>query len=326
MIGMTLCSGIGAPELAAPWVDWRCAAEIEDFPRAVLAERFGYRMPDDHNQGDPLLWGDMTEVTPELLRRRGVPLPDILVAGTPCQAFSLGGLRLGVKDPRGNLTLKFVETCHAIVDARLDGRLVVLWENVAGVLSDENNAFGCLLAGLVGADDPLCTPDGGNWPCAGMVAGPRARTAWRIFDAQYFHTDQRRKRVLLLVDYGSVVDPAKILFERKGAGRPPRSQRPSVSESQRFFSSGNRARDRLLTDTLSARDHKDPQIVASPDYVRRLMPLEYGRLQGFPDGHCDIIYKGRPAPDRVKYKAFGNSMAVTKIKWVMDRIRMELDL
>lgn len=62
VIGISLCSGIGAPEVAAPWVDWRLASEIEAFPRAVLQQRFGYRLPSDHNQGDPLLWGDMTDI------------------------------------------------------------------------------------------------------------------------------------------------------------------------------------------------------------------------------------------------------------------------
>ena len=43
MIGATFRSGIGAPEMAAPWVDWQLASEIEEFPRAILSERFGYR-------------------------------------------------------------------------------------------------------------------------------------------------------------------------------------------------------------------------------------------------------------------------------------------
>ena len=155
MIGLTMCSGIGAPELAAPWVDWRFASEIEPFPRAVLQERFGYRLPEDHNQGEPILWGDMTEVSPGLLRERGIPLPDLVVAGTPCQAFSVAGLRKGTSDARGNLTLKFVEIVHELAAARPDGKLAVLWENVPGVLSDKGNAFGCFLGGLVGAVDAL---------------------------------------------------------------------------------------------------------------------------------------------------------------------------
>ena len=255
MIGMTLCSGIGAPEVAAPWVDWRFASEIEPFPREVLQQRFDYKLPADQNQGEALLWGDMTEVTPDLLRDRGGPLPDLLVAGTPCQAFSIAGLRKGVEDERGNLTLKFVEICHAIVDARPDGKLAVLWENVPGVLSDKGNAFGNFLGGLVGADNPLLpspkpsrgksrdcwkwhpekrielTDENGNktgkirkikahhtisWPSEGMAEGPRARLAWRVLDAQYFGLAQRRKRVFVVVDFGNAVDPAKVLFERQG--------------------------------------------------------------------------------------------------------------
>lgn len=213
MIGWTLCSGIGAPEVAAPWVDWRLAAEIEPFPRAVLQQRLGYRAPEDHNQGDPLLWGDMTEVTPELARSRGVPLPDLLVAGTPCQAFSVAGLRGGVADERGNLTLKFVETCHAIADARPDGKLAVLWENVPGVLSDKENAFGCFMGGLVGSVAPLRSPDGGSWPSEGMVQGPRARLSWSVLDGQWFGVAQRRRRVFVVVDFGNCVDPAAVLLE-----------------------------------------------------------------------------------------------------------------
>ena len=226
MIGWTMCSGIGAPEVAAAWVDWRLASEIENFPRAVLQERHGYKLPDDHNQGDPLLWRDMTEVTPELARARGVPLPDVLVAGTPCQAFSVAGLRKGTDDARGNLTLKFVETCHAIVNDRHDGRLVVLWENVPGVLSDKGNAFGCFLGGLVGADNALPSPDGGSWPSVGMVSGPRARVAWRVLNAQYFGVAQRRRRVFVVVDFGGAVDPAAVLFERQGlrGNTPPSRQ------------------------------------------------------------------------------------------------------
>lgn len=224
MIGLTLCSGIGAPEVAAPWIDWRFASEIEEFPRAVLQHRFGYRAPEDHNQGDPLLWGDMREVTPDLLRSRGIPLPDIIVAGTPCQAFSVAGARKGLADARGNLTLAFVEILHAIVAARPGGRLAVLWENVPGVLSDKGNAFGCFLGGIVGAMDALPCPAGRSWPGEGMVEGPRARAAWAVLDAQWFGVAQRRQRVFVVVDFGGALDPAAVLLEpdRLRGNSPPR--------------------------------------------------------------------------------------------------------
>lgn len=213
MIGMTLCSGIGAPEVAAPWVDWRLASEIEPFPREVLKVRLGYKAPPDHNQGDPLLWGDMTEVNPDLLRRHGLPAPDLLVAGTPCQAFSVAGLRRGLDDERGNLTLELVRIVHEFVAARPDGKFTLVWENVPGVLSDKGNAFGCFLGGLVGSLDAIQPPSGGSWPSEGMVQGPRSRAAWSVLDAQWFGVAQRRRRVFVVCDFGGAIDPAAVLLE-----------------------------------------------------------------------------------------------------------------
>lgn len=238
MIGLTMCSGIGAPEVAAPWIDWRLACEIEAFPRAVLQQRHGYKQPADHNQGDRLLWGDMTEVNPELLRRHGIPLPDVIVAGTPCQAFSIAGLRKGTGDARGNLTLKFVEIVHAFVAARPDGKLAVLWENVPGVLSDKGNAFGCFLGGIVGSDDPLLPPKGRSWPNNGMVAGPLGRAAWTVKDAQYFGVPQRRRRVFVVVDFGNCVDPAAVLFERKSMSGDSAPRQRTGQETARGFECG----------------------------------------------------------------------------------------
>lgn len=376
-IGWTFCSGIGAPEVAAPWVDWRLASEIEAFPRAVLQNRFGYRPPEDHNQGDPILWGDFTKITPKEMQARGVPLPEVLVAGTPCQAFSMAGLREGVADPRGNLTLKFVENCHAIVDARHDRKLAVLWENVPGVLSDRENAFGCFLGGIVGASDPLLSPDGGSWPSVGMVSGPRARAAWRVFDAQYFGVAQRRRRVFVVVDFGNCCDPAQVLFERKGVRGDPRPRRAplcavapgveigsfhweggphaSLSQShntggigasnQELFSQGGAGLVPVAPADLVALVYDTTQVTSpyngsspraggpchtlasgadSPLLVqpelRRLMPVETHRLQGFPDNHCAIQWRGKAAPDGHQYKALGNSMAVPNIAWIMKRI------
>ena len=344
MIGWTMCSGIGAPEVAAPWMDWRLASEIENFPRAVLQERFGYKLPDDHNQGDPLLWSDMTEVTPELARARGVPLPDVLVAGTPCQAFSVAGLRKGTEDSRGNLTLKFVETCHAIVAARPDARLAVLWENVPGVLSDEGNAFGCFLGGLVGADDAILPPKGGNWPGVGMVSGPRSRAAWRVFDAQYFGLAQRRRRVFVVVDFGSAVDPAAVLFERQGLHgntAPRRQTGQGAADTVAAGACGSvRAQDAAneplipeICGTLSDGAHNGGGLNGQDAYTgriipdptpRRLTPGECHSLQGFPQGHCAITYRKKPAADGPQYKALGNSMAVPVIKWIMDRMQTSM--
>lgn len=220
MIGMTVCSGIGAPEAASSEIDWRLASEIEDFPRAVLEARHHYTdiaMTGSHPHA---LWGDMTALRPRHFRRFGVPFPEVVVGGLPCQAFSVAGKRMSLADARGNLTLAFVGLIHAIQNATKGAERPIRWvvyENVPGMLSTKDNAFGCFLGGIVGASDALRSPlDAGRWPDAGMVAGPRARAAWRILDAQYFGLAQRRERVFVVVGLGDGVDPAAVLFERQG--------------------------------------------------------------------------------------------------------------
>jgi DNA (cytosine-5)-methyltransferase 1 len=161
---------------------WKPAAfaEIEPFPAAVLAHHF----PNVPNLGD------MTK-----FKEWNIGQIDLLVGGTPCQAFSVAGLRGGLSDARGNLTLTFVEMAD-----HFDPDWIV-WENVPGVLSSQDNAFGCFLAGLVGASEPLI-PDG-RWDNAGVVSGPKRTAAWRILDAQYFGVAQRRRRVFVCAVRGS---------------------------------------------------------------------------------------------------------------------------
>lgn len=217
MKAASMFSGIGGAELALPEAEWIWCAEIEKFPSAVLAARFGHP-----NLGD-ITANDFIARARALIDATGAPL-DLLCGGPPCQAFSVAGLRGGMKDPRGQLSLRFIEIAHALADS--NGLRNLLVENVPGWLSHEDNAFGCFLGGLVGADDALPNPGGGSWPRAGMVAGPRARAAWRVLDAQYAGLAQRRQRVFLVADFGNGADPAAILFERKSLSghHPPRRE------------------------------------------------------------------------------------------------------
>lgn len=210
---LSVCSGIEAASVAWGPLGWQAAAfsEIEPFPCAVLAHHY----PDVPNLGD------MTTIAQRILNGE-VEAPDVLAGGTPCQAFSVAGLRKSLADERGNLTLKFVEIADAIDSVRVrDGRppAIVFWENVPGVLSTKDNAFGCFLGALAGEDCEL-KPPGKRWADAGCVFGPKRAIAWRVLDAQYFQLAQRRRRVFVVAsarDDG--FDPAAVLFESEGLRR-----------------------------------------------------------------------------------------------------------
>lgn len=406
MIGATLCSGIGAPELAARWIDWRWSAETDPFASAVHAARF----PGSTNLGD------MT--APDLVERMASALPDIIVAGTPCQSFSVAGLRRGLEDPRGNLTVALVGVCDAIDDLRhaADRPPVwIVWENVPGILSDRNNAFGSLLGALVGDDAAIDRPRGG-WTHAGVVAGPRRCAAWRILDAQHFGLAQRRKRVFVValggpgawacadallpitdsmrwhpaprreagqgvagaltaslgrrcgVPDGGDTEEQLIPLRANGAstangagiGAPgdpmltldtdgsaavayggnntagPIDVAPAVNAHGGTHGRLDFASEALIayrtsgncgawvtgdrTDALTTATDPNAHVIATPMMVRRLMPVECERLQGFPDGFTDIAYRGKRAADGPRYRTIGNSMAAPVIRHVLRQV------
>jgi DNA (cytosine-5)-methyltransferase 1 len=208
----SVCSGIEAASVAWHPLGWQAAwlAEIEPFPCAVLAHHY----PDVPNLGD------MTTIQRRLLTGE-VEAPDVLAGGTPCQAFSVAGKRESLADARGNLSLIFCEIADAIDHvrhARGDAPGIIVWENVPGVLSTRDNAFGCFLGALAGSGCEL-QPAGGRWTDAGCVYGPARTVAWRVLDAQYFGLAQRRRRVFVVASSRDGFDPAAILFESDGLRR-----------------------------------------------------------------------------------------------------------
>lgn len=205
----SVCSGIEAASVAWASLGWKAAwfSEIEPFPCEVLKHHF----PDVTNMGDMTL-------LPGRIASGEVEPPDMLCGGTPCQAFSCAGKRRSLDDYRGNLSLTFCDIADSIDHVRTicgDEPCIVFWENVPGVLSTKDNAFGCFLGQLVGADAPLSSGST-RWPCAGVVAGPKRKAAWRVLDAQHFGVPQRRRRVFVVASARERVDPAEVLFERKG--------------------------------------------------------------------------------------------------------------
>ena len=184
---LSVCSGIEAASVAWEPLGWHAIAfaEIEPFPCAVLAHHY----PDVPNFGDMTRFKDWPDAD-----------FDVLVGGTPCQSFSIAGLRKGLADPRGNLSLTYL----AIAD-RYRPRWLV-WENVPGVRSsDEGRAFGAFLGGLGEL--------GYGW-------------AYRSLDAQYFGLAQRRERVFVVAHLGDWRRAAAVLFEPESLqwDSPPRRE------------------------------------------------------------------------------------------------------
>jgi len=205
----SVCSGIEAPSAAWHPLGWKPVffSEIEKFPSRVLAHHY----PDVPNLGD------MTRIDGAAWRGK----LDVLIGGTPCQAFSVAGKRESLADDRGNLSLIFCELIHAI------DPLCVVWENVPGVLSTKDNAFGCFLSGLVGEPSGPIVSRGGSWAVAGMVIGPRRSACWRVLDAQYLGLAQRRRGVFVVsFRTGDGINPAAVLLEPESLPRhsPPRRE------------------------------------------------------------------------------------------------------
>jgi DNA (cytosine-5)-methyltransferase 1 len=212
----SICSGIEAASAAWEPLGWSPAwfSEIEEFPKAVLSVR--------HPEVTDL--GDMRGLE-HLVRSGSVEAPDILVGGTPCVSFSLAGARGSLSDNRGALALTYVRLANALDDVRLVRGLrgvVTVWENVPGVFSTKDNAFGCFLGALSGEDVPL-EPSGRKWTNAGFVLGPKRAIAWRRLDAQHAGLAQRRKRVFVISGPREWFRAEKVLFEFEGRRRdtPP---------------------------------------------------------------------------------------------------------
>lgn len=346
----SLCSGIEAASLAWEPLGWTPAyfAEVEPFPSAVLHHHW----PTVPNLGD-MTADDFID------RAAHHGSVDVLVSGTPCQSFSVAGLRGGLDDERGNLALQF---CRVVDRCRPKW---IVWENVPGVLSvNGGRDFGT----IVGSFSKL----GYN-------------LAWRILDAQNFGVPQRRRRVFLVGHLGADERGAgAVLFERhsvQGHPAPSRETRQDVapavtsgplrskggdlgggSETLAIWRGGDQANAEhyenmagtlncnkgqqggivtQVVGTVTARKGRNGgsasgkslplgaqdrgHAVVDAMQVRRLTPRECERLQGMPDDHTRIPWRGKLAedcPDTPRYKAIGNSMAVPVMRWIGERIQM----
>lgn len=241
MIFGSVCSGIEAASVASAPLGWKAAffSEIEKFPSQVLEHR---------NKGVPNL-GDMTKFE-EWEINDGIKL---LCGGTPCQSFSVAGLRKGLDDSRGNLMLTFGEMAAKLRPQWL------FWENVPGVLSSSaGRDFGAFL-GLISGREVSPPKDG--WGKAGVVQGygNAYGIAYRIFDAQYFGVAQRRRRVFVVGHAGDWHRAAAVLLEPeslRGDSAPRRETGQGTARGVEIGPSGGSFTD--LNPTLDARAKDGP--------------------------------------------------------------------
>jgi DNA (cytosine-5)-methyltransferase 1 len=270
---LSVCSGVEAATVA--WHDLGfepvAFSEIEKFPSEVLAHHY----PSVPNVGD------MTKYKEWNLNES----IDLLVGGTPCQSFSVAGLRKGLEDPRGNLMLTYV----GILDHYRPKWCV--WENVPGVLSSNGGRdFGSFLGALVELGYGF---------------------AYRVLDAQYFGVPQRRRRVFVVGCLGDWVSPAKVLFEPESLRRDnpkSRSKKQNASATTVSSAESSSGADRLAH-AIATKTRHDPTtntlIPCAPDgkdTVGTLMARDYKGFgnQDMKDGRGLVVYETHPADSRVK--------------------------
>jgi DNA (cytosine-5)-methyltransferase 1 len=258
----SVCSGIEAASVAWHPLGWRAAflSEIEPFPRAVLAHRFP-NVP---------LHGDFTTI------EAGQYEPiDLLVGGTPCQSFSIAGLRGGLADDRGNLALEFLRLAD-----RLRPRWLV-WENVPGVLSSNGGRdFGAILGGMVELGYGF---------------------AYRVLDAQFAGVPQRRRRVFVVGYLGDWRRAAAVLFERhslQGHNPPRREKRKGVAPTISACPTGGGG---LGTDF-----DLDGGLIQWPAEVCLTLDSYYGDKMGLEDQHVFNQHGGKFVSSPVAYRTAGD--------------------
>lgn len=294
----SVCSGIEAATVAWHPLGWRPQffSEIEAAPRAVLIHRW---------PGVPL-HGDFTTI------REGEYGPiDLLVGGTPCQDFSVAGLRAGVAGERGNLTLEFLRLAK-----RLRPRWVV-WENVPGVLSSVSHV----------APDPCPPPPPVDLGCDGaeletedeysaeelhafnsFLAGLSELGygfSYRVLDAQYVRVDgfgravpQRRRRVFVVGHLGDWRRAAAVLFERACLRGDPAPRREAGAGA--------------AVDTLAGADPGGGWRVGADEAAAGQLVAEQSRLhlQGLRGGErSDVVADVR----MVRSRAYGGDTARSRM-------------
>lgn len=284
----SLCSGIEGASVAFSPLGWHAAyvSEIDPTCCRIL----------DHHYKDVPNYGDITQI-------KRPAAADLIIGGTPCQSFSITGLRKGLDDPRGRLSQSF---CRIVADTRPRW---IIWENVAGAMRvDGGRGFGSLIGALAECGYRLC---------------------WRVLDAVGFGVAQRRQRVFVVGHFGPWQRAAAVLFDRPAnqcnsrALTKVRKDRFSVNGHPiRYGWTGDETPKWQIEATPTLRSGQGGQGVGYKfgNEWRRLTPREWERAQGFPDDYTAVD----GISDRQRMAVLGNSFAVPVVRWIGRRI-MEIE-
>ena len=271
---LSVCSGIEAATVAWHQLGWTPVAfsEIEKFPSQVLAHHY----PNVPNLGDMSKFKEW-EINESV---------DVLVGGTPCQSFSVAGLREGLEDPRGNLALTYV----GILDKFRPKWFV--WENVPGVLSSNGGRdFGSFL---------------------GAVAELGYRFAYRVLDAKHFGVAQRRRRVFVVGCLGDWRSAAEVLFERESLCRDTKTSRKAREDVAACASRSTRVsvnnHEKCLTGFRETSFH---QYAETP--VAGTIKASGGVLSGGSETFVTQVYETHPHDSRIK--EMGNICQTVTSRW-----------
>jgi site-specific DNA-cytosine methylase len=287
---LDVCAGISASTVAWKPLGWQAAAysEIEAAPRAILA----YHYPNTP------LHGDFTTIRGDEYRAI-----DLLVGGTPCQDFSVAGLRAGLDGDRGNLNHGHGHLiAHSLrgegFDASEDGTgrgtpLVPVPFDTTQITSPANRS----------------NPKAGD-PCHPLAAGMHP-PAIAFTSIAFTSKDHGR-------DAGFV---APTLRAMQGAYPNAGGQVAIAYAASDYQTGAYEAVDSAGSPTTSQDRTRSAPIVGS-SAVRRLTPRECERLQGFPDDYTLVPYRKGMMADGTRYKALGNSMAIPVMRWIGERISM----
>lgn len=317
---LSLFSGIESATVALEKLNYQAVgfAELAPFASAVLK----------HHYPEVTNFEDIT--CPHFEDKIRHLRPKILIGGSPCQAFSLAGLRQSLDDARGNLTLSFLKIAD-IVEAP-----IVIWENVTGVLNTKDNAFGNFLTGLAFDTDfsEVLTPKGKTWAKAGFIKGSKRIVAWRTLNSKCFDTAQSRDRVFVVavsVEH-LVTDPQchpLALFDI--TDKPIKSIKDiNTNEDGIFCTSQDITPRAVFTEcayTLRAGNH-GVNTVFNPkeEKLYTLSAEEMELLMGFPEGYTDIPFNNKKATFSQRAKVLGNSFVSTIIHWIVSQLEKDKDL